>query len=92
MLEADSLHSSSAAQSCSEEAVSVGCDAAVHATGHVQVESKIDSAGLALWADIEQPPGSLPPDCVNFLQQALTKDPRQRPTAEQLQSHPWLAR
>jgi serine/threonine protein kinase len=59
---------------------------------HVQVESKIDSAGLALWADIEQPPGSLPPDCVNFLQQALTKDPRQRPSAEQLQSHPWIAR
>jgi serine/threonine protein kinase len=57
-----------------------------------QVESKIDSAGLALWADIEQPPGSLPPDCVNFLQQALTKDPRQRPSAEQMQGHPWIAR
>lgn len=57
-----------------------------------QVESKIDSAGLALWADIEQPPGSLPPDCVDFLQQALAKDPRQRPSAEQLQEHPWLAR
>ncbi|WIA20932.1 hypothetical protein OEZ85_005274 [Tetradesmus obliquus] len=57
-----------------------------------EVESKIDSAGLALWADIEQPPGSLPPDCVDFLQQVLAKDPRQRPSAEQLQEHPWLAR
>ncbi|KAF6262064.1 hypothetical protein COO60DRAFT_1699492 [Scenedesmus sp. NREL 46B-D3] len=57
-----------------------------------EVESKVDSAGLALWADIEQPPGSLPPDCVAFLQQALAKDPRQRPSAEQLGTHPWLAR
>lgn len=58
----------------------------------LQVDSKIDSAGLALWADLEQPPGSLPPDCIQFLQQCLTKDPKQRPTAEQLMQHPWLAR
>lgn len=58
----------------------------------VQVESKVESAGLALWADIAQPPGSLPPDCVHFLQQALTKDPRARPSAQQLLGHAWLAR
>eukprot|EP00775_Hariotina_reticulata_P006582 gene6582-6810_t len=57
-----------------------------------EVESKLDSAGLALWADVEQPPGSLAPDCTHFLQQALIKDPKQRPTAQQLLDHPWLAR
>jgi len=58
----------------------------------VQLDSKLESAGLSLWADIEVLPGSVPPDCADFLQQALTKNPRQRPTAQQLLQHAWLAR
>jgi serine/threonine protein kinase len=58
----------------------------------LQLDSKLESAGLALWADIEVLPGSVPPDCADFIQQALTKDPRMRPSAQQLLQHPWLAR
>lgn len=57
-----------------------------------QLESKLESAGLSLWADIEVLPGNIPPDCADFIQQALTKDPRLRPSAQQLLQHPWLAR
>jgi serine/threonine protein kinase len=58
----------------------------------VQLDSKLESAGLSLWADIEVLPGNIPPDCADFIQQALTKDPRLRPSAQQLLEHPWLAR
>lgn len=58
----------------------------------LQLDSKLESAGLSLWADIEVLPGSVPPDCADFIQQALTKDPRLRPSAQQLLEHPWLAR
>lgn len=58
----------------------------------LQLDSKVESAGLSLWADIEVLPGSVAPDCSEFIQQALTKDPQLRPSAEQLLQHPWLAR
>ncbi|KAM9337138.1 serine/threonine-protein kinase pim-1-like [Symphorus nematophorus] len=32
----------------------------------------------------------LSPECLDFLQLCLTKDPEQRPTLEDLQKHPWL--
>jgi hypothetical protein len=57
-----------------------------------QLDSKLESAGLSLWADIEVLPGNVPPDCADFIQQALTKNPRARPSAQQLLQHPWLAR
>lgn len=58
----------------------------------LQLDSKVESAGLSLWADIEVLPGSVAPDCSDFIQQALIKDPQLRPSAEQLLQHPWLAR
>eukprot|EP00877_Chromochloris_zofingiensis_P009079 jgi/Chrzof1/4424/Cz14g12180.t1 len=50
------------------------------------------SAGLIMWTDVNQPPGSIAPDGLDFMQQVLTKDPKQRPSAAELLSHPWLER
>ena len=54
------------------------------------------TAGHILWSDLDQPPApakaALAPDCIHFMQLALTKDPRQRPSAVQLLCHPWLDR
>ena len=45
-----------------------------------------------MWADIEVLPGNVPPDCADFIQQTLTKNPSMRPSAQQLLQHPWLVR
>ncbi len=36
-------------------------------------------------------PLSFTTDCQDFLQTCLSEDPKQRPTLEQLQCHPWLS-
>ncbi len=48
------------------------------------------TAALILWADPEVFPPALSPQCVSFIQAALTKDPAARPAAAQLLLHPWI--
>jgi len=51
----------------------------------LQLEDLLQTGGLILWADLDVPPAPLAPDCLDFVRQALTKDPARRPTADELQ-------
>uniref|UniRef100_A0A7S0WKQ3 Protein kinase domain-containing protein n=1 Tax=Chlamydomonas leiostraca TaxID=1034604 RepID=A0A7S0WKQ3_9CHLO len=57
-----------------------------------ETEDKLLAAALILWADIQVFPDNLSPQCVSFIQACLTKDPRQRPSAESLLQHEWITR
>lgn len=56
----------------------------------IKVEDPEISAALILWTNIQHYPLEFSPGVISFLELALTKDPAQRPSADELMNHPWV--
>ena len=48
------------------------------------------TAALILWAKVHKFPETFSEEVISFIEDALVKDPANRPSAEDLLNHPWL--